>query len=92
MYINDLTDVLVDCHVHMYADDVQLYSSTRKENIDSYLHSINRNLDRIMAIMLRHMDYVLIPQSSNVLCSRKPIFDLLGSATNLGIAFNNRLS
>ena len=47
MYINDLPDVLVDCNVHMYADDGQLYTSTRKENIDTRLHLINRGLDRI---------------------------------------------
>ena len=35
MYINDLPDVLVDCRVHIYADDVQFYTCTRKENIDS---------------------------------------------------------
>ena len=39
--------LLVDCHVHMYADDVKLYISTRKENIDSCLFLLNRNLDRI---------------------------------------------
>ena len=39
-----LPDVLVDCRVHMYADDVQLCTSTRKEDIDSYLYSIG--LDR----------------------------------------------
>ena len=47
MYINDLPDVLVVCRVRMYADDVQLYTSTRKVNIDSCIHSINRDLDKI---------------------------------------------
>ena len=47
MYINDLPDVLVVCRVHMYADDVQLCTNNCKEHIDSCLHSINRDLDRI---------------------------------------------
>ena len=47
MYINDLPDVLVDCNDHMYTDDVQLYTSTRKENIDTCLHLINRDLNGI---------------------------------------------
>ena len=29
MYTSDLSDVLVDCHVHMYADDVIFYSSSK---------------------------------------------------------------
>ena len=32
----DLRDVLIDCRVLMYADDVQLYTSTRK-----YLFRLN---------------------------------------------------
>ena len=43
----DLRDVLIDCRVLMYADDVQLYTSTRKENIDSCLHLINRKFYKI---------------------------------------------
>ena len=67
-----------DCPVHMYADDVQLYTSTRKGNIEFCLHSINRDLDRIdRTVRLRPMDYALIPQSPNVLCFREPMFRLL---------------
>ena len=46
MYINDVPDVLVDYHIHIHADEVQLYTRTRKENIDSCLHLINSDLDR----------------------------------------------
>ena len=31
MYNNDLLVVLVHCNVHMYADDVQIYTSTPEE-------------------------------------------------------------
>ena len=47
MYINDLLDVLFDCRVHIYTDDVQLYTSILKENIDICSHIINRDLDKI---------------------------------------------
>ena len=47
MYINDLPDVLVYREFHMYADDVQHYTSTPKENIDSCLNYIKRDLVRI---------------------------------------------
>ena len=47
MYINDLPDVLVHCNVHMHANVVQRYTNTPKENIDSCLDYINRDLVRI---------------------------------------------
>ena len=31
MYINNLPDVLVGCRIHMYVDDVQLYTSYRRD-------------------------------------------------------------
>ena len=45
---NDLPEVLVNCNVHMYANNVQLYTSTPKENIDSRLDYINRYLVKIV--------------------------------------------
>ena len=47
MYTNDLPDFLVDCNIHMYPNDVLLYTSIRKENIDTCLLLINREMDRI---------------------------------------------
>ena len=47
IYINDLPNVLVHSNIHMYADNVQIYSRTPKENIDSCLHYINRDLVRV---------------------------------------------
>ena len=47
MYINDLRDALDNCSVHMYADDVQLYRSTRIENIRICIDLINDDLRKI---------------------------------------------
>ena len=44
-YCSQVTNiVLVHCNVHVYADDVQAIY-TPKENIDSYMVYINRELD-----------------------------------------------
>ena len=44
IYINDLPDVLNNCSVHMYADDIQLYRSTCIENIRLCIDSMNDDL------------------------------------------------
>ena len=47
IYTNDLPNALDNCSVHIYADDVQLYSSTCIENIRLYIDSINDDLRKI---------------------------------------------
>ena len=47
MYINDLRDALDNCNVHMYADDVQIYRSTRIENIRICIDLINDDLRQL---------------------------------------------
>ena len=42
MYINNLPVVSVHCNVHMHADDVELYTYTPKENINSCLDYLIR--------------------------------------------------
>ena len=47
-YINDLLDVLHNCRVYMYADDVQLYRSTCVESVKHCIDSINCDLQKVM--------------------------------------------
>ena len=48
IYINNLPDVLVNCNVLMYTDDVQLYRSTCIENINLFIDIITKNWPRLM--------------------------------------------
>ena len=102
MYVNDLPDVLFDCCVHVYADHVQLYTSIRKENIDSCLHSIDRVLDRIESWASTKKNH---SKSKCIMLSRTKVsfvipglsikgneIDFVESATNLSILFNDKLS
>ena len=47
IYVNDLPDILDNCSVHIYADDVQLCRSTRMENINHCIDSINCDLQKV---------------------------------------------
>ena len=65
MFINSPADVLIDCRVHMYANDVKLCNSTRKENI------VYTQLTVIwieLTVEFWQMIYALILESPNVLC------------------------
>lgn len=52
MYINHLPDVLTDYNIHMYAEDIRIYTSTRRKNINSSLDSLNSNLLKIDILSL----------------------------------------
>ena len=47
IYINDLSDVLDNCSLHMYVNDVQLYRSTCIGSIRPCIDSINDDLLKI---------------------------------------------
>ena len=97
-------DILVDCNVYMYANDVQLYISTRKENIDTCLHLINRDLDRIDNLASANKLCINPSKSKFIMLSRTNIssvipglsikgnkIDVVRSTTNLRIVFNSKL-
>ena len=44
VYVNNLPKVLEKCNIHMYADDVQLYTSCKKKNVSSCVDGITREL------------------------------------------------
>jgi len=47
VYDNDLPNVLSNCEVHMYADDVQIYVSRPLAQIDEYINVSNRDLENV---------------------------------------------
>ena len=84
---------------------MQLYTSTRKENIDSCLHLINRDLDiidsrasanglcinpsKFKCIMLSRTNFSFVIPGLSIKGNKT---DFVKSATNLGIELNDRLS
>ena len=96
MYINNLTDVLVHCKVHMYAVDVQPYISTPKENIDCCLDYIDRDLE-YASILSSLKSSIIISRTDRPfvipeLSIRSNKIDFIKSATNLDIVFNDVVS
>ena len=44
VYSNDLPKIIKTCNMHMYADDVQLYTSCRLTEIHKCIRNINEDL------------------------------------------------
>ena len=82
---------------NIYANDVQLYTSTRKENIDSCLHSIIYNLDEIDSWSSAN-GLCTIPSRNNVtfvipaLSIKEIKINFVKSETNLSSVFNDSLA
>ena len=97
--INGPPNVLNNCSVHMYADDVQLYRSKRMENI------INCDLQKVdyrakangLYINPSKSKYLLLSRTMRAFVEPNIIIkgnkmDFIESTTSLGIFFNGRLT
>jgi len=105
LYVNDLPDILQGCSMHMYADDVQLYSSCKINSMCQCVVNINNDL-RAVTNWARENDLCLNPAKTKyIVISRKPVdtcdirlyiddieIELVQKAKNLGIIFNSKLS
>ena len=106
LYINDLPSILSTHTVHIYADDVQLYTSCELKNIDSCITTINNDLKNVASWALKN-GLVINPNKSKCLIISKKIFsysnipkiylngqsiDYVDSAKNLGVTFNRTLT
>ena len=106
IYINDLPSVLKFCAIHLYADDVQLYSSSSIDNIDSLIQRINHDLASILNwTMLNGLLVNPNKSKSLCICNRSietknltpitfdgKIIEYVSKAKNLGVVFNDRLN
>lgn len=106
LYSNDLPNILVECKVRMYADDVQLYTSCSNEMVDQCISSINQELHRIsewasangLAINPKKSKCIVIQKrlsrfivAPNFFINTQNI-EVVKSAKNLGIIFNSTLT
>lgn len=106
LYINDLPEVLNHCSIQMYADDVQLYLSTKIESVHSCINYINCDLDRIqkwasmngLCINPTKSKCILISRNSKKIINNKQLLinknkiEFVNTSLNLGITFNSELS
>lgn len=106
MYVNDLPSILRNCDVHIYADDVQLYASSQKNNIAQCIDDINNDLLNIytwassnhLTINPTKSKCILISNNKVNKESLPPIhinnsvIEFVLNATNLGVIFNERLN
>lgn len=106
LYCNDLPLCVKHCSLHMYADDVQLYLSSTKQNFESMVENINIDLTHIeqwaasnglclnptksKCLIIRDKS-CKIPDMVNVNIAGIPI-EIVPQAKNLGVIFNSRLT
>lgn len=106
MYSNDLPQQLQHCSVHMYADDVQLYISTSREELANCVSLLNMDLTRVSTwaesnglslnpvkskcLILSRAPFTL-PNDMSVKLSNVSI-NIVQTAKNLGVIFNNKLT
>lgn len=106
IYINDLPKQLHHCNIHMYADDVQLYLSSPLQDVAANIRRLNGELDRVhrwatangLCLNPRKSKCLMICKKSmhpntglDILLNGVKI-DIVDSAKNLGLVFNNRLT
>ncbi|XP_075151092.1 uncharacterized protein LOC142225202 [Haematobia irritans] len=108
IYINDLTEIPQTCNLHMYADDVQVYTSAHIHTIESCINDINSDLNLIqnwarnngLHLNPSKTKYLAIAKNKTVeiesistkLCIENVAIDFVQSHKNLGIIFNSKLT
>lgn len=106
MYINDISDSLQYCDIHLYADDVQIYMSCGLEQIEQCVRNLNQDLQRIhnwasinylsvnpsksKCVVITPRHKRLTYEPELVINSDK--IEIVPKAKNLGIIFNNTLT
>ena len=106
MYINDLPKVLQFCKIHLYADDVQLYLSCKRDQLNFNIGLVNNDLKNILDWASGNGLALNPIKSRSIIISRLhdnlselPIITLNNTAIeivnkvkNLGLTFNNKLT
>lgn len=107
VYVNDLTNQLLYCNIHMYADDVQLYISSTLNNINDCIMKLNTDLDHIYnwananglclnpskskCLIIRKRTMKELPFEPEIILNNQKI-EIVSTTKNLGIVFNKTLT
>ena len=106
LYINDLPEVLRSAKLHIYADDIQLYSHCERGTVAQCIAGINAELERIhnwakdncLCINPKKSKCLVISKRSLSLdgitppCINGDPINFSSSAKNLGVIFNRSLN
>jgi len=105
LYVNDLPNIVQGCSLHMYADDVQLYTSCNTNSMRQCVFNINNDLWAVNNWAIENGLCLNPAKSKYIVISRKPVdtcdirlyindveIELVQKAKNLGITFNSKLS
>lgn len=106
MYSNDLPSCVVNCNIHMYADDVQLYLGFKKSDLVNNINLINDDLARIInwasangltlnasksKCLIVSKSTFQLPEYISLNIENSPL-EIVTKSKNLGVIFNNRLT
>ena len=107
VHVNDLPKVLKKCNIHMYADDVQLYTSCKKNNVSACVDGINRELTLVYdwatknnlrinptktkCILIYKNNSVNLELIPKIVINNEPV-EYVNTVKNLGVIFNTSLS
>lgn len=106
IYANDLPEQLLHCNIRMYADDVQLYISNKKGNLDECTARLNQDLQRVarwadingLSLNPTKSKCIVIRKRTQKIIDYPNIFiknqriEIVDRAKNLGVIFNNTLT
>jgi len=106
LYINDLPEFLNNCDIHLFADDVQIYTSCTISSINACVNRINNELNVVnnyatmngLCINPSKSKCLVISRKRSLLTAVPDIvignqkIEIVDKAKNLGVFFNSNLS
>jgi len=106
IYVNNFPEIIDNCQVHMYADDVQVYVDCKKTNMTNCIMYLNSIMDKINLWAKKNSLKLNPSKSKCIVIYKRPIdtsnlpqiklsdqnIEYVTSVRNLGIVFDHTLS